>query len=179
MNNIDLLMLSSFTLQANISYPRKSGQKKPQNKNRKSLFATMASATSLSLFTPLFSPPSCVYKNAPKFLSIPKLPLKTTRNPLPVLSCTETTESQTIHQSNGDCDYVEADVYDVSADEEIGSGICAVPKKRTSRSKTRIRKNVWKRKAYFAALKAYSLAKSISTGNSKSFLVVDKKKSSE
>ncbi|MCL7039471.1 hypothetical protein MKW94_008305 [Papaver nudicaule] len=45
----------------------------------------------------------------------------------------------------------------------------AVPKKRTSISKKRIRKNVWKRKGYQAALKAYSLAKSLSTGNSKSF----------
>ncbi|GAV78142.1 Ribosomal_L32p domain-containing protein [Cephalotus follicularis] len=139
----------------------------------------MSSATSLSLFTPLFSPPSCVYKDAPKFLSIPKLPLKTTRNPLPVLSCTETIEPQTILQSNGGCDYAEDDGYDAVADEEIGSKICVVPKKGTSGSKTRIRKSVWKRKAYFAALKAYSLAKSISTGNSKSFLVVDKKKSSE
>ncbi|GAV77508.1 Ribosomal_L32p domain-containing protein [Cephalotus follicularis] len=139
----------------------------------------MTSATSLSLFTPLFSPPRCVYKNVPKFLSIPKLPLKTTRNALPLLSCIETTKSQTILQSNGDCDYAEADGYDATTNEEIGSRICAIPKKRTSRSKTRIRKNVWKRKAYFASLKAYSLAKSISTGNSKSFLVVDKKKSSE
>nr|YP_010623223.1 ribosomal protein L32 [Thespesia lampas]WBF97246.1 ribosomal protein L32 [Thespesia lampas] len=47
----------------------------------------------------------------------------------------------------------------------------AVPKKRTSRSKKRIRKNVWKKKGYWAALKAFSLAKSLSTGNSKSFFV--------
>nr|QCW93699.1 ribosomal protein L32 [Alzatea verticillata] len=47
----------------------------------------------------------------------------------------------------------------------------AVPKKRTSRSKKRIRKHIWKKKAYFAALKAFSLAKSLSTGNSKSFFV--------
>nr|YP_009872669.1 ribosomal protein L32 [Dipentodon sinicus]QKT26910.1 ribosomal protein L32 [Dipentodon sinicus]UQK92899.1 ribosomal protein L32 [Dipentodon sinicus] len=47
----------------------------------------------------------------------------------------------------------------------------AVPKKRTSISKKRIRKNVWKRKGYWAALKAFSLAKSLSTGNSKSFFV--------
>ncbi|TYJ18268.1 hypothetical protein E1A91_A09G112200v1 [Gossypium mustelinum] len=45
----------------------------------------------------------------------------------------------------------------------------AVPKKRTSTSKKRIRKNVWKKKGYWAALKAFSLAKSLSTGNSKSF----------
>nr|YP_009574040.1 ribosomal protein L32 [Pemphis acidula]QBM31233.1 ribosomal protein L32 [Pemphis acidula]WKK48040.1 ribosomal protein L32 [Pemphis acidula] len=47
----------------------------------------------------------------------------------------------------------------------------AVPKKRISISKKRIRKNIWKQKAYLAALKAFSLAKSLSTGNSKSFFV--------
>ncbi|KAI3885913.1 hypothetical protein MKX03_003000 [Papaver bracteatum] len=46
-----------------------------------------------------------------------------------------------------------------------------VPKKRTFISKKRIRKNIWKRKGYLAALKAFSLAKSLSTGNSKSFFV--------
>nr|WKF51244.1 ribosomal protein L32 [Iris zagrica] len=45
----------------------------------------------------------------------------------------------------------------------------AVPKKRTSISKKRIRRNIWKKRGYFAAVKAFSLAKSISTGNSKSF----------
>nr|YP_010277402.1 ribosomal protein L32 [Corydalis impatiens]YP_010277416.1 ribosomal protein L32 [Corydalis impatiens]UHY42548.1 ribosomal protein L32 [Corydalis impatiens]UHY42562.1 ribosomal protein L32 [Corydalis impatiens]DBA09438.1 TPA_asm: ribosomal protein L32 [Corydalis impatiens]DBA09453.1 TPA_asm: ribosomal protein L32 [Corydalis impatiens] len=43
----------------------------------------------------------------------------------------------------------------------------AVPKKRTSLSKKRIRKNIWKRKGYWAARKAFSLAKSLSTGNAK------------
>ncbi|RAL40263.1 hypothetical protein DM860_006333 [Cuscuta australis] len=57
-------------------------------------------------------------------------------------------------------------------------GICAVPKKRRSRSKSRIRRNVWKGKAQIAASKAYSLAKSIATGNSKSFLVISKSSSS-
>nr|QSX42985.1 ribosomal protein L32 [Peganum harmala] len=47
----------------------------------------------------------------------------------------------------------------------------AVPKKRTSILKKRIRKNIWKKKGYWAALKAFSLAKSLSTGNSKSFFV--------
>nr|YP_009568916.1 ribosomal protein L32 [Physena sessiliflora]YP_009569430.1 ribosomal protein L32 [Physena madagascariensis]QBC68918.1 ribosomal protein L32 [Physena madagascariensis]QBC68994.1 ribosomal protein L32 [Physena sessiliflora] len=47
----------------------------------------------------------------------------------------------------------------------------AVPKKRTSISKKHIRKNIWKKKGYQAALKAFSLAKSLSTGNSKSFFV--------
>nr|YP_009539188.1 ribosomal protein L32 [Carpinus caroliniana]AYF56682.1 ribosomal protein L32 [Carpinus caroliniana] len=46
----------------------------------------------------------------------------------------------------------------------------AVPKKRTSISKKRIRKNIWKMEGYLVALKAFSLAKSLSTGNSKSFL---------
>nr|YP_010173965.1 ribosomal protein L32 [Oenothera lindheimeri]QSJ54631.1 ribosomal protein L32 [Oenothera lindheimeri] len=51
----------------------------------------------------------------------------------------------------------------------------AVPKKRTSISKKRIRKNIWKKKAYWAALKAFSLAKSVCTGNSKSFFGEKKK----
>nr|QFO87287.1 ribosomal protein L32 [Silene adscendens]QFO87449.1 ribosomal protein L32 [Silene cambessedesii]QFO87854.1 ribosomal protein L32 [Silene littorea]QFO88907.1 ribosomal protein L32 [Silene psammitis]QFO89231.1 ribosomal protein L32 [Silene stockenii] len=50
----------------------------------------------------------------------------------------------------------------------------AVPKKRTSFSKKRIRKNFWKKKGYWAALKAFSLAKSLYTGNSKSFFVLKK-----
>nr|YP_009349571.1 ribosomal protein L32 [Betula nana]YP_009700013.1 ribosomal protein L32 [Betula pendula var. carelica]YP_009756416.1 ribosomal protein L32 [Betula chichibuensis]AZJ16942.1 ribosomal protein L32 [Betula halophila]AQM37944.1 ribosomal protein L32 [Betula nana]AXB70947.1 ribosomal protein L32 [Betula pendula var. carelica]QQK57068.1 ribosomal protein L32 [Betula nana]QQK57153.1 ribosomal protein L32 [Betula nana] len=48
--------------------------------------------------------------------------------------------------------------------------LMAVPKKRTSISKKRIRKNIWKMEGYWVALKAFSLAKSLSTGNSKSFL---------
>nr|YP_009299350.1 ribosomal protein L32 [Pelargonium exstipulatum]YP_009299364.1 ribosomal protein L32 [Pelargonium exstipulatum]AJB99264.1 ribosomal protein L32 [Pelargonium exstipulatum]AJB99278.1 ribosomal protein L32 [Pelargonium exstipulatum] len=44
-----------------------------------------------------------------------------------------------------------------------------VPKKRISSSKKRIRKNLWKGKGHSAALKAFSLGKSLSTGNSKSF----------
>ncbi|PRQ39085.1 hypothetical protein RchiOBHm_Chr4g0421191 [Rosa chinensis] len=51
----------------------------------------------------------------------------------------------------------------------------AVPKKRTSSLKKRIRKNIWKRKGYWAALKAFSLAKSLSTGSSKSFFCVTNK----
>nr|YP_010309292.1 ribosomal protein L32 [Veratrum nanchuanense]QSV09418.1 ribosomal protein L32 [Veratrum nanchuanense] len=47
----------------------------------------------------------------------------------------------------------------------------AVPKKRTSISKKRIRKNIWKKKGYLNAVKALSLAKSISTGHSRSFFV--------
>nr|YP_009486508.1 ribosomal protein L32 [Bauhinia brachycarpa]AWB12731.1 ribosomal protein L32 [Bauhinia brachycarpa] len=47
----------------------------------------------------------------------------------------------------------------------------AVPKKRTSISKKRIRNSIWKKKGYWAALKALSLAKSIFTGKSKSFFV--------
>nr|YP_009722153.1 ribosomal protein L32 [Araucaria bidwillii]ATL59104.1 ribosomal protein L32 [Araucaria bidwillii] len=45
----------------------------------------------------------------------------------------------------------------------------AVPKKRTSKSRKKIRRNIWKGKAYRAAVKAFSLAESISTGYSKSF----------
>nr|QNH93703.1 ribosomal protein L32 [Christensenia aesculifolia] len=45
----------------------------------------------------------------------------------------------------------------------------AVPKKRTSKSKKRIRKSVWREKTKKFALKAFSLAQSILTGRSKSF----------
>nr|YP_009267110.1 ribosomal protein L32 [Loudetiopsis kerstingii]ANN36323.1 ribosomal protein L32 [Loudetiopsis kerstingii] len=43
----------------------------------------------------------------------------------------------------------------------------AVPKKRISMSKKRIRKNLWKKKTYFSIVQSYSLAKSrlISSGN--------------
>nr|QFQ36541.1 ribosomal protein L32 [Abelia forrestii] len=47
----------------------------------------------------------------------------------------------------------------------------AVPKKRTSISKKRIRKYIWKGKGNWSALKALSLGKSLCTGNSKSFFV--------
>ncbi|PIA27474.1 hypothetical protein AQUCO_07700029v1 [Aquilegia coerulea] len=62
---------------------------------------------------------------------------------------------------------------------EEGGELMAVPKKRTSRTKSRIRKNCWKRKANVAALKAYSLAKSLATGNSKSFFFESKTKEKE
>nr|YP_009002330.1 ribosomal protein L32 [Orobanche gracilis]CDL78886.1 ribosomal protein L32 [Orobanche gracilis] len=41
----------------------------------------------------------------------------------------------------------------------------AVPKKRTSVTKKRIRKNFWKKKGYWTALKALSLGKTIYSGN--------------
>nr|YP_003934349.1 ribosomal protein L32 [Monsonia speciosa]YP_003934361.1 ribosomal protein L32 [Monsonia speciosa]ACH47389.1 ribosomal protein L32 [Monsonia speciosa]ADJ66484.1 ribosomal protein L32 [Monsonia speciosa]ADJ66496.1 ribosomal protein L32 [Monsonia speciosa] len=50
----------------------------------------------------------------------------------------------------------------------------AVPKKGISRSKKRVRKNIWKGKGSGAALKAFSLAKSFSTGKSKGFVFCDK-----
>nr|AOV84729.1 ribosomal protein L32 [Actinostachys pennula]AOV84730.1 ribosomal protein L32 [Actinostachys pennula] len=48
----------------------------------------------------------------------------------------------------------------------------AVPKKRTSRSKKKIRNHVWKTKVLKQASKAFSLAKSVLTGGSKSFYYV-------
>jgi len=45
----------------------------------------------------------------------------------------------------------------------------AVPKKRTSKSKKKIRETIWKEKANKAKTKAFSLAQSILTGRSKSF----------
>lgn len=46
----------------------------------------------------------------------------------------------------------------------------AVPKKRTSKAKTRSRKACWKRKAFYQAEKAISLAKSSLTMKSNSFI---------
>jgi large subunit ribosomal protein L32 len=50
----------------------------------------------------------------------------------------------------------------------------AVPKKRTSKSKTKSRKAQWFRKADLAAQKALSLGKSVATGNSNSFVFIVK-----
>nr|QTZ17926.1 ribosomal protein L32 [Pseudocodon vinciflorus] len=48
----------------------------------------------------------------------------------------------------------------------------AVPKKRTSISKKRIRKKIWKGKGSRSALKALALGKSLYTGKSKSFVFI-------
>nr|YP_009560170.1 ribosomal protein L32 [Vandenboschia speciosa]YP_010264596.1 ribosomal protein L32 [Vandenboschia striata]AZZ71295.1 ribosomal protein L32 [Vandenboschia speciosa]UIO59719.1 ribosomal protein L32 [Vandenboschia striata] len=48
----------------------------------------------------------------------------------------------------------------------------AVPKKRTSRSKKKIRNHIWKSKIDQIASKAFSLARSILTGRSKSFYYI-------
>nr|YP_009547692.1 ribosomal protein L32 [Antrophyum semicostatum]AYW16295.1 ribosomal protein L32 [Antrophyum semicostatum] len=53
----------------------------------------------------------------------------------------------------------------------------AVPKKRTSGSKKRIRNSVWKLKSLDKSLKSFSLAKSILSKRSKSFSYVMKEDS--
>ena len=55
----------------------------------------------------------------------------------------------------------------------------AVPKKRTSKSKKKIRETIWKEKANQAKLKAFSLAQSILTGRSKSFYYTTNEKNSK
>lgn len=55
----------------------------------------------------------------------------------------------------------------------------AVPKKRTSKAKTRSRKACWKRKAFYEAEKAMSLAKSSLTMKSNSFIYISQNLSSE
>nr|YP_009691060.1 ribosomal protein L32 [Saccoloma inaequale]QEG57840.1 ribosomal protein L32 [Saccoloma inaequale] len=55
----------------------------------------------------------------------------------------------------------------------------AVPKKRTSASKKKIRNRVWKNKSIKAASKAFSLARCVLTGRSKSFFYVTDQKDSE
>ena len=52
----------------------------------------------------------------------------------------------------------------------------AVPKKRTSRSKTKSRKANWLNKASLAAKKAWSLAQSVATNNSNSYIVESRSK---
>ena len=53
----------------------------------------------------------------------------------------------------------------------------AVPKKRTSRTKTKKRKAVWLRKADLMSKKAWSLGCSIAKGNSNSFVLDNPSKS--
>nr|QWW92824.1 ribosomal protein L32 [Thuidium sp. 49197] len=55
----------------------------------------------------------------------------------------------------------------------------AVPKKRTSKSKKKIRETIWEEKANQARLKAFSLAQSILTGRSKSFYYTTNEKNSK
>lgn len=55
----------------------------------------------------------------------------------------------------------------------------AVPKKRTSKSKTRSRKAFWKRQAFHESIKAISLAKSLLTIRSNSYVYLSKDSSLE
>nr|YP_009549233.1 ribosomal protein L32 [Llavea cordifolia]AYW16382.1 ribosomal protein L32 [Llavea cordifolia] len=55
----------------------------------------------------------------------------------------------------------------------------AVPKKRTSGSKKRIRNHAWKIKSIGKASKSFSLAQSVLSGRSRSFYYVAEKKSSQ
>nr|YP_007374844.1 ribosomal protein L32 [Ophioglossum californicum]AGC26757.1 ribosomal protein L32 [Ophioglossum californicum]QXF60130.1 ribosomal protein L32 [Ophioglossum vulgatum] len=55
----------------------------------------------------------------------------------------------------------------------------AVPKKRTSKSKKKIRRNVCRDKTNGIAAKAFSLAQSILTGRSKGFYYATNNKSSQ
>ena len=49
----------------------------------------------------------------------------------------------------------------------------AVPKKRTSKSKSKSRKANWKRKAYYSAQQAISQGKSILSGQETSFIYIN------
>lgn len=55
----------------------------------------------------------------------------------------------------------------------------AVPKKRTSSSKSKARKSKWQAKAKHAASKALALGNSIITGNSTSFIYLEKEDSNK
>ena len=52
----------------------------------------------------------------------------------------------------------------------------AVPKKRTSKSKSKSRKANWKRKAYFIAKRSLSLSKSMLKENNRSFIYTNSDK---
>nr|YP_009425508.1 ribosomal protein L32 [Austroblechnum melanocaulon]ASU94188.1 ribosomal protein L32 [Austroblechnum melanocaulon] len=54
----------------------------------------------------------------------------------------------------------------------------AVPKKRTSGSKKKIRNHAWKTRSARAASRAFSLAQSVLTGRSRSFYYTAEKKDS-
>ncbi len=49
----------------------------------------------------------------------------------------------------------------------------AVPKKRTSKAKSRSRKSKWKHKAFYASQQAVSLGKSIISGKNQSFIYIN------
>nr|YP_009313620.1 Ribosomal protein L32 [Helminthocladia australis]SCW21874.1 Ribosomal protein L32 [Helminthocladia australis] len=49
----------------------------------------------------------------------------------------------------------------------------AVPKKRTSKAKSRSRKANWKKKAQYASQKAVSLGKSVLSGKNTSFVYIN------
>lgn len=55
----------------------------------------------------------------------------------------------------------------------------AVPKKRTSKSKSKSRKANWKRKAYMNYQQSISLGKSIAKKKSNSFIYLSEKKSNK
>nr|YP_010903191.1 ribosomal protein L32 [Hypnea cornuta]WCH55644.1 ribosomal protein L32 [Hypnea cornuta] len=55
----------------------------------------------------------------------------------------------------------------------------AVPKKRTSKSKSKSRKANWKHKAYYKSQKALSLAKSLINGKNSNFIYIDSNNRSE
>nr|YP_009549330.1 ribosomal protein L32 [Vittaria graminifolia]AYW16479.1 ribosomal protein L32 [Vittaria graminifolia] len=55
----------------------------------------------------------------------------------------------------------------------------AVPKKRSSSSKKRIRRSVWKLKSLEKSLRSFSLAKSILSGRSRSFYYIMEEKSTQ
>nr|QID92355.1 ribosomal protein L32 [Consolida orientalis] len=144
-------------------------------------------ATSLLPTISLLSPPKHPNRFFPKSQTLkPTPPLSTHLTPTQstTFSCNSSTPTSTslpttkflesFHDleledvTSGDFE-VEED--DSDSEAALSFTTMAVPKKRTSRTKSKIRKNCWKRKANVAAKKAFSLAKSIATGNSKSFFV--------
>ncbi|CAI5466049.1 unnamed protein product [Closterium sp. Yama58-4] len=98
------------------------------------------------------------------------------------LSCARGFGCESVHVSACGSEFARGDALLGGCAQEIEQNssvvVMAVPKKGTSRTKTKIRRAVWKAQARGEALKALSLAKSVLTGRSKSFIYVQNEKKS-
>ncbi|CAI5948390.1 unnamed protein product [Closterium sp. NIES-53] len=96
------------------------------------------------------------------------------------LTCARGFGCESVHVSACGSEFARGDALFGGCAQEIEQNsslvVMAVPKKRTSRTKTKVRRAVWKAQARDEALKALSLAKSVLTGRSKSFIYVQNEK---
>ncbi|GJP76923.1 hypothetical protein CLOP_g7369 [Closterium sp. NIES-67] len=96
------------------------------------------------------------------------------------LTCARGFGCESVHVSASGSEFARGDALFGGCAQEFEQSsnvvVMAVPKKRTSRTKTKVRRAVWKAQARDEALKALSLAKSVLTGRSKSFIYVQNEK---